>query len=236
MLHLITGLTGHGCAFVYILSNYVKIPYALHYWLPFLKGYHKLLFFFSYFFSTQAPHRLETKKWNRTLIKLFYCVIMLFWKCFPCCVVCVCVRAQVWMCFWGRLQWRRPPARQWKLPSRERACPSRPPPASAPPTSPSPWVSRSTRPRWTDVPARYTLPPDTFLCVCQYMHTKVLFSPTKDSTTSHKKKHMEILSVQLQNLFFISTCWVSDGGRAVISVLSSSYDQTHMLLCPKELQ
>lgn len=73
-----------------------------------------------------------------------------------CLTLIVFVCEQVWMCSWGRLQWERPPARPWKSPSRTRVCPSRRPPASVPPMSPSPWVSPSTRPRWMDVPARYT--------------------------------------------------------------------------------
>lgn len=69
---------------------------------------------------------------------------------------------QVWICSWGKLQRQPPPVLQWKSPSRERVCPSRLAPASAPPMSPSLWASPSMRPQWTDVPARYTalcLPP-----------------------------------------------------------------------------
>lgn len=62
----------------------------------------------------------------------------------------------------------------------------------------------------------------------------------KDSITSPssvQKKHMEIISVQLEEICFSSSYWVGDEGQAVktfwraaTSTLSSGYDQTWTLL------
>lgn len=58
------------------------------------------------------------------------------------------------MYFCERLLWPPPPVLPWRSLNKTRLCPSKPPQASAPPTSPSPWDSPSTRPQWTGAPAR----------------------------------------------------------------------------------
>ena len=138
------------------------------------------------------------------------------------------------MCSWGRSQWRPPPAPRWRSPSRARVCPSRPPPASAPPTCPSPWVSPSMRPQWMDVPARYAaLFTSCIMSIHAYRHLAKVIT----SHGSAQTEHMGIISVQLpsrcwqcMDLFFISLCW---GSGEVLCFLTDGRNEVWLRWKPK---